>query len=126
MLSRHLRNICFKIIVYLKRYKILVSIILILTVFYYFSLSKELFPKNYSTEVLDANGELIGARIASDGQWRFPEDSVVPEKFKQCVIQFEDKHFYHHFGFNPVSLGRAFVQNIKAHKVVSGGSTITM
>lgn len=95
-------------------------------VVYYFSLPRQLFPKNYSTVVLDRDGALIGARIAEDGQWRFPEDSVIPEKFKHCLITFEDKHFYQHFGVNPVSLGRALIQDIKSKKIISGGSTLTM
>lgn len=108
------------------RHKLLYSCVLLLITFYYFSLPKNLFPKSYSTVILDRNDELIGARIANDGQWRFPGDSIVPEKFMKCLIAFEDKHFYHHFGFNPISLVRATFQNIKAKKVVSGGSTITM
>jgi penicillin-binding protein 1C len=111
---------------HIKSHKILYSIILLVIVAYYFSLPRHLFSNHYSTVVFDRDGELVGARIAGDGQWRFPEDSVIPEKFKQCLVYFEDKHFYHHFGFNPVSLGRAFIQNIKAKKIVSGGSTITM
>jgi penicillin-binding protein 1C len=111
---------------HIKLHKILYSCILLLITVYYFSLSKSLFLKKYSTIVLDRDGELVGARIADDGQWRFPEDSIIPDKFKQCILQFEDKHFYVHPGFNPVSLVRALLQNIKAGKVVSGGSTISM
>ena len=111
---------------HLKLHKIVYSCILLILIIYYFSLCRDLFPKNYSTVVLDHDGGLVGARIATDGQWRFPEDSIVPEKFKQCLVHFEDKHFFHHFGINPVSIGRAFMQNVKAGKVVSGGSTITM
>lgn len=74
----------------------------------------------------DRNEELLGARIASDGQWRFPPRKTTPEKIKQCLITFEDKHFYHHWGVNPLSTGRALYQNLKNKRVVSGGSTLTM
>jgi penicillin-binding protein 1C len=107
-------------------HQILYSILLIIVIIYYFSLPKTLFPKTYSTVVLDRDGELVGARIADDGQWRFPEDSIVPDKFKKCIIEFEDHYFKYHPGFNPLSLGRATIQNIKAHKIVSGGSTLSM
>ena len=80
----------------------------------------------YSTVVTDRNGELLGARIASDGQWRFPPRNTTPEKIKQCLITFEDRHFYHHWGVNPVSTGRAAYQNLKNKRIVSGGSTLTM
>ena len=75
---------------------------------------------------MDREGELLGARISEDGQWRFPPTDSVPERYATCVIQFEDRGFRYHPGVNPLSIGRAFVQNIKEGRVVSGGSTITM
>lgn len=84
------------------------------------------FDKPLSTVVFDRNGEMLGARIADDGQWRFPAGPYVAEKFKTSLLQFEDQHFYHHPGFNPLSVARAAFQNIMAGKIVSGGSTITM
>ena len=81
----------------------------------------------YSTVVESAEGELLGARIAADGQWRFPKDgSVVPERFAKALVQFEDRHFYWHPGVNPVAIVRALRDNIRSGHVVSGGSTITM
>lgn len=74
----------------------------------------------------DQDGNLIGARIAEDGQWRFPHNDVVPEKFRQCIIQFEDKNFYSHPGIDFLAICRATYQNLKAGHIVSGGSTLTM
>lgn len=90
------------------------------------SLNRQLFFDPYSTVVFDRNGELLGARIADDGQWRFPAADSVPDKFKQCIILFEDRYFYRHPGFNPLSLLRAAYQNFMSGEIVSGGSTITM
>ena len=84
------------------------------------------FDQPLSTVVFDRKGELLGARIAGDGQWRFPAEPEVAEKFKTCLLHFEDQHYYHHPGFNPLSIARASFQNIMAGKIVSGGSTITM
>lgn len=98
----------------------------LLVVGFIFSLPKQLFHVSYSTVVTDRNGALLGARIASDGQWRFPPRSTTPEKVRQCLITFEDRHFYHHFGVNPLAVGRAIRQNLKNKRVVSGGSTLTM
>ncbi|WP_442266316.1 penicillin-binding protein 1C [Tenacibaculum sp. ZS6-P6] len=100
-------------------------IFFILLIWYYFALPKELFNTPTSTVVTSNNKELLGATIASDGQWRFPELDSVPTKFKHCIIQFEDAHFYKHFGFNPVSIVKALRQNLKAKRVVRGGSTLT-
>ena len=72
------------------------------------------------------DGTLLGARIADDGQWRFPGRDAVPEKFEKSLLAFEDRYFYWHPGINPVAIARAFVHNIKAHRIVSGGSTLTM
>ena len=77
--------------------------------------------------VVEANdGSLLGARIADDGQWRFPGTGQVPEKFEKSLLTFEDGWFYYHPGINPVSIFRALKNNIKAGVIVSGGSTITM
>jgi len=84
------------------------------------------FNKPCSTVVLAGDGQLLGARIAADGQWRFPSNDTVPDKFKTCIIQFEDQYFQYHPGINLFAISRAMVQNIRAKHVVSGGSTITM
>ncbi len=100
--------------------------ILILVIIAWNILSKDLFHDPVSTVVYDRNGELLGARIAPDGQWRFPATDSIPEKYKQALMQFEDKYFYYHPGVNVFSLARAAVQNIKAGEIISGGSTISM
>ena len=110
---------------YFKKHKKKLTVLLILLIIYYFSLPKQLFNTPTATVVTSKSGELLGATIAEDGQWRFPELDSVPSKFKQCIIQFEDAHFYRHFGFNPISIGKAFIANRKAKRVVRGGSTLT-
>jgi penicillin-binding protein 1C len=71
-------------------------------------------------------GELLSAKIAQDGQWRFPKGESIPEKFSTCIQLFEDEYFFYHPGINPISMFRATKQNWKAGKIVSGGSTLTM
>lgn len=68
----------------------------------------------------------MNARIADDGQWRFPEMDSTPVKFNEAIIAYEDHDFYTHAGVSFKAIGRAAISNIKARKVVSGGSTITM
>lgn len=102
------------------------GIITLLLIEYIFCLPRQLFHVPYSTVVTDRNNELLGARIAPDGQWRFPPRTTTPAKIQACFIEFEDNHFFHHWGVNPVSIGRAAYQNLKAGRVISGGSTITM
>jgi penicillin-binding protein 1C len=104
-------------------YRLLTALILI---GYYFCLPKPLFDASYSTVVTDRNGELLGARIAADEQWRFPACDTVPEKFRICLMNFEDRYFQYHWGVNPFSIGRALTRNFKKKRIVSGGSTLTM
>lgn len=119
-----------KILNFFKRLSVTQKVILCILAFwvtgYIFCLPRHLFHVPYSTVVTDRNEELLGARIASDGQWRFPPRNTTPEKIKECLITFEDKHFYHHWGVNPFAIGRAFYQNMKNKRIVSGGSTLTM
>ncbi|KZE75998.1 penicillin-binding protein 1C [Myroides marinus] len=105
--------------------KIKVSILFVLLVLYYFCLPSQLFTKPYSTVIESKDNKLLGAQIASDGQWRFPEVDSVPDKFKECIIAFEDEYFYYHWGVNPVSMFKAFKANLKSDEVVRGGSTLT-
>ncbi len=93
---------------------------------FWFCLPKPLF-NDPTSMVLEANdGALLDARIASDGQWRFPPSDTLPDKFIECLLEFEDRSFYYHPGVNLFALGRAVFQNLKNQRVVSGGSTLTM
>jgi len=84
------------------------------------------FTEKYSTAVFDRNGNLIGASISDDEQWKFEPVDSVPDNLKECILLFEDQYFYFHPGFNPASLIRAVYQNFAAGKIVSGASTLTM
>lgn len=87
---------------------------------------KNLFRVPYSTALYDRQGKLLGARIASDGQWRFPLSDSLPHIYKEAVEQFEDKRFPYHLGVDPIAIVRAALTDIKARHVKEGGSTITM
>jgi penicillin-binding protein 1C len=86
----------------------------------------KLFDDPYSAVLKDANGRLLGARIAADEQWRFPEPDSIPLKFEKALLMFEDKRFFYHPGFDPLAMLRAAIQNFRNRSVVSGGSTLTM
>lgn len=106
--------------------KVSVIFLICLATAYACCLPRELFCVPYSTVVTDRHGQLLGARIAADGQWRFPPRDSVPSKMRRCFICFEDKHFDRHFGVDPLALIRALYQNVRNGHVVSGGSTLTM
>jgi penicillin-binding protein 1C len=115
----------YRLIRYLKRHKIKSLVIFILVIAYYFCLPKQLFKDPTATVITSNSNELLGALIADDGQWRFPVSDSVPDKFKTCILQFEDEYYYKHPGFNPVSIFKALKGNISSGSVKRGGSTIT-
>jgi len=115
-----------RLITYLFRYRWLLAAVLLLLIIYCFSLPRRLFSDPTSTVIDDREGGLLGARIAADGQWRFPERDDVPDRFKTALLLFEDRHFYYHPGFNPVSMGKALLYNIRNRGMKRGGSTISM
>ncbi len=49
----------------------------------------------------------------------------VPASLPQAVLATEDRRFYSHFGVDVIGLGRAVVANVRAGRIVQGGSTIT-
>lgn len=93
---------------------------------YIVCLPKTLFAPVYSTVLEDRNGQLLGAAIASDGQWRFPASDSVDQKFVAALVAFEDKRFFQHHGIDVRSLARAIWQNLENGRIISGGSTLSM
>lgn len=90
------------------------------------SLPTPLFSAPPSTILLARDESLLGARIAADGQWRFPAGASVPEKFRIALVTYEDKRFSFHLGIDPLALARAVRLNFAQGHTVSGASTITM
>jgi len=116
-----------KLKAFLKKYRYpVLGMVAALAIAYYFCLPNPLFSDPICTVLVDRNGELLGARIAQDGQWRFPYQDSVPHKFETALLSFEDKRFYNHWGVDPLAIGRAAYLNIKSGSIVSGGSTISM
>lgn len=63
----------------------------------------------------------------SQGVWRYPVTlNDVSPRYLQALIQYEDRWFWRHPGVNPLSVLRAAWQDMRAGRVISGGSTLTM
>jgi penicillin-binding protein 1C len=93
---------------------------------FWLCIPQQLFRAPTSFVLTDASGNLLNASIADDGQWRFPYNETVPEKFVSCITAFEDGRFFYHPGVDPLAFVRAGWQNVHQQKIVSGGSTLTM
>ncbi len=109
-----------------KRKKIGLSLLFGLLLWWLFCLPQPLFQAPLSTILLDENGQLLSAQIATDGQWRIPAADSLSPKLSAAVLQFEDKRFHQHWGVDFRALIRAVRDNWRAGRVVSGASTISM
>ena len=101
---------------------LMVGVFLILDQIY--PLNLDALKKDEAKILLDKTGEIINMKLSSDGIWRFHEQSF-PNSLKQCVVLFEDRYFYYHFGVNFASIFRAFFHNLRSDNRI-GASTITM
>jgi penicillin-binding protein 1C len=80
-----------------------------------------------SVEVRDRDGELMRVFPVEDGRLRLAiVPGAVDPDFVEMLIAYEDKRFRRHGGVDAVAMARAFGQAIRAGRVVSGGSTLTM
>ncbi|MDR1614295.1 MAG: penicillin-binding protein 1C [Campylobacteraceae bacterium] len=80
-----------------------------------------------STAIYDQNGALLRLTLAKDERYRVytPLNKISNDLIKGVLLH-EDKWFYYHFGFNPVSLIRGgWISYVKKGSK-QGGSTITM
>ncbi len=80
-----------------------------------------------SAEVLDRDGALLRAFATRDGYWRLPVGlDQVDRNFVDMLVTYEDKRFWDHEGIDLLALGRAATQLASNHRIVSGGSTLSM
>lgn len=80
----------------------------------------------HSLRVEDRNGLQLREFLNDEqgrGQWR-QLDRIAPA-LVQATIAVEDKRFYHHIGVDPSAIVRALVEDVRAMRFVSGGSTLS-
>tara|TARA_R110002049_G_scaffold71830_7_gene184711 strand:+ start:84 stop:2444 length:2361 start_codon:yes stop_codon:yes gene_type:complete len=106
------------------KHKLKLSLGLAAFLLWLFCLPSNLFDVPTATVVESREGIMLGARIAEDGQWRFPKMDSVPLRFEKSILLFEDEYFYEHPGFNPVSISKALWSNLTTSNR-RGGSTLT-
>ena len=70
------------------------------------------------------DGKTVLARVYLDNREIVPLGEISPVA-RRAVLAIEDSGFYEHGALNPSSMLRALAANIRAGKVVQGGSTIT-
>jgi len=70
-----------------------------------------------------ADGTVLASR--GDVYGRHVPRSELPQSLVDAVVAVEDRRFYDHFGLDPVGLARAVYVNLRAGRLVQGGSTLT-
>lgn len=80
-------------------------------------------PRSGEVVLLDRNGRTI-ARRGEVSQAAITADDL-PQTLVDAVLAVEDRRFYGHFGVDLIGTGRALFANLRAGRVVQGGSTIT-
>lgn len=80
-------------------------------------------PGGTAMTFLDRQGRVIARR--GDTATSTITADTLPEHLVDAVLAVEDRRFYHHFGIDIIGTTRAAVANLRAGRVVQGGSTIT-
>lgn len=78
----------------------------------------------FSTEILDRTGKTILYDVFTDQDRKFTPLAEVPDFLKKATIAIEDKDFYKHQGFDPMSVLR-IAKNVVVNRRLIGGSTLT-
>ena len=80
-------------------------------------------PHTGEVVLLDREGRTIARRGQSTSAVITAD--ALPQNLADAVIAVEDRRFYSHFGIDLIGTARAMMSNIRAGRVVQGGSTIT-
>ena len=79
-----------------------------------------------SVQLLDRDGALLRElKSSADGKSTPLDASAISPTVRAAFLAAEDHGFFHHPGLSATGVARAAWLNLKARKVVSGGSTIT-
>ena len=85
-------------------------------------------------EALQANRRPMVTLLAADGSLLETRGDLygvplqvrdLPKALTQAVLATEDRRFYDHFGLDIIGIARAAYRNVRAGRIVQGGSTLT-
>src|SRR5438552_1685249 len=82
---------------------------------------------SFSQCVRDRNGKLLRVTLSADQKFRIwtPLEDISADLI-DATLRYEDKYYAHHPGVNPLALARCALDLLRFHRVIAGGSTITM
>ena len=85
-----------------------------------------LLERDDSVVITDRHGEVLYESLSQSGA-RTERISAekLPKHVVDATLAAEDRRFYLHPGIDPIAVARAMLHNVKARRVVEGGSTIS-
>jgi penicillin-binding protein 1C len=79
-----------------------------------------------STEIVDRDGQPLYEALSDQGGRSRPfEADRLPPALVQATLAAEDSRFFRHAGVDPLAVARAVLHNVRAGRMVEGGSTLT-
>jgi len=104
----------------------IVPVLLFVVLYIAYPLRIEKLTPHASLWVTDCKNRLLRVYVSSQGEYQLPcKLGEVSPYIVSSTLCFEDRWFFWHPGLNPVSTLRALWINLRAGKVLTGGSTIT-
>lgn len=80
--------------------------------------------RHAAATIVDRDGEVLYEPLNATGN-RTDTIGVVPPHVEAATLAAEDRRFFRHPGIDPIAVTRAMLHNVRALRVVEGGSTIT-
>ena len=89
-------------------------------------IDETLLAQQQSITVLDRHGEVLYESLGSTGtRGETLRANALPARVVEATLVAEDRRFFGHIGIDPIAVARAALHNVRAMRVVEGGSTIT-
>ena len=94
-----------------------------LGIYLYIKMSPKLEIRSVNSYIMYDNNNEIFFQGNGNNKWVKLEE--ISEYVKLATINTEDKHFYSHFGFDPLRIMKALYTNVTNGKTIQGASTIS-
>lgn len=84
-------------------------------------------PPFQTARILDSAGNQLAEFTSQTGgdRTRLTSLNQISPELIYAIVALEDPRYFENPGYDPIAIGRAFVQNLGAGEIVSGASTIT-
>jgi penicillin-binding protein 1C len=110
-------------------FSVLIAVVTVATIFAAVGLTplpKDLLhPQNGTTTLVDRRGQKLASLASTEARAQHPLALREMGSLPAATVELEDSRFYTHCGVDIRAMLAALVRNIRAGRIVSGGSTIT-